>query len=84
MSGIAEGQAGDGPNQGRNSITIERGSQKRSGGSILLITMTDKMDVDVSGLEPTSASSSFEKLDTAKLDLDALNKSMKNNCNDQV
>jgi len=43
--------------------------------------MTDKMDVD---LESISPSSSFEKLDTAKLDLDALNESMKKQCNNQA
>src|SRR5882762_7438970 len=42
--------------------------------------MTDKMDVDASGSETISASSSFEKLDTAKLDMDALNQSMQNHC----
>lgn len=40
--------------------------------------------MDVDNPEPISASSSFEKLDTSKLDLDALNKSMKNRCNTQA
>jgi hypothetical protein len=43
--------------------------------------MTDKMDVDNSKPEPISASSSIEKLDTSKLDLDALNEIMKSHCN---
>jgi hypothetical protein len=46
--------------------------------------MTDKMDVDASGSETISPSSSFEKLDTAKLDLDALNQSMQNHCNSRA
>jgi hypothetical protein len=48
--------------------------------------MTDQMEVDIptpaisGGLSP---SSSFEKLDLAKIDLDELNESMKNRCNKQ-
>lgn len=45
--------------------------------------MADKMDVDASGSEAISASSSgssLKQLDTAKLNLDALNESMKKHC----
>src|ERR1700733_14811912 len=49
--------------------------------------MTDQMDINITTpaiLAGISPSSSFEKLDLVKLDLDELNWSMKNHCNDKA